>query len=322
MAVPTTTVPGVDKPVSRLVLGTMIINTGVQKESNALMDAAIENGFTTLDCAHVYGGGDSERAVGNWMLERGNRESVVVISKGSHHNADRNRVTDFDIKADLHDSLARLKSDYIDIYFLHRDDPAVPAGDVVEWLNACRDEGNIRAFGGSNWPYERVREANEYADAHGLVPFAASSPHFSLAEQVENPWGPGCVTLTGDGAAQAREWYHETSLAVFAYSSLARGLFSGRVSRENYKEAADGACQNAYCHECNFQRLDRAQQLAAEKGLSVAQIALAYVLNYPLNLFALVGAAGPDEVRANADVAELKLRPDEIAWLNLERDDH
>jgi len=253
------------------------------------------------------------------MAERGNRDSAVVITKGAHHNADRKRVTDFDIKADLHDSLARLGTDYVDLYFLHRDDPDVPAGEIVEWLNELHEQGKIRAFGGSNWTCERVCEANDYALARGLVPFTASSPHFSLAVQVDNPWGPGCTTLTGDGQAEARKWYRKTNMPVFAYSSLARGLLSGRITRENYKETADGACQTAYCHECNFQRLDRARELAAEKGVNVPQIAVAYVLNYPLNLFALVGAASRDEIRQLVEAAALKLTREEMAWLNLER---
>ena len=314
-------VAGVNKPVSRLVLGTMIINTPEQEKSSALLDAALEHGINTLDSALVYGGGDSERAIGAWMQQRGNRESVVVLTKGAHPNADRKRVTRFDIASDLHDSLARLKTNYIDIYMLHRDDPDVPAGDVVEWLNEFHSEGKFRAFGGSNWTHSRIREANEYAEKHGLVPFAASSPHFSLAEQVDNPWGQGCVTLTGNYDPGARGWYRKANMPVFAYSSLARGLFSGRITREDFIQTADGACRAAYCHECNFQRLDRAGQLAAEKGVTVAQIALAYVINYPLNLYALIGAASREEIRACADATAIKLTPAEMAWLNLERAD-
>ncbi|NQT52881.1 aldo/keto reductase, partial [bacterium] len=162
-------VPGVGKPVSRLVLGTMIINAGEMERSAALLDDAVAVGCTTLDTAHVYGGGNSERAIGQWMDARGNRDAIVVLSKGAHPNQDRRRVTPFDIAADLHDSLARLRSDYIDLYLLHRDDPDVPVGPIVEALNEHRAAGRIRAFGGSNWTHTRIAEANAYADAHGLV---------------------------------------------------------------------------------------------------------------------------------------------------------
>lgn len=313
-------VKGLDKPVSRLALGTMIVHTERLEQSFQLLDDAVECGFTALDCAHVYGGGAAERAVGQWLRARDNRESIVILSKGCHHNQDRPRVTPFDLAADLHDSLARLQTDYIDIYVLHRDDPQVPVGTIVEALNYWQRQGRIRAFGGSNWTHERIQEANDYAVQKGLLPFTASSPHFSLAEQVEDPWGPGCVGISGPSQQAAQDWYIATQLPVFAYSSLARGFFSGRLNRSNYDEAIesmDNACRKAYCHEVNLQRLDRAEELAREKGVSVPQLALAYVLNQPLYLFPLVGAANRDELEANAAAVDLKLTAAECAWLDL-----
>jgi len=249
--------------------------------------------------------------------ERGLRENVVVISKGCHHNRDRRRVTPFDLASDLHDSLARLQFDYIDIYMFHRDDPQVPVGPLVEAMNEHLEAGRIRAFGGSNWHHRRIQEANEYAYKHGLVPFAASSPNYSLAEQVNDPWGPGCVSLSGPRNREAREWYVKNQLPVFAYSSLARGLFSGRITRENYREIADPACRNAYCHEVNFRRLDRARELAREKGVSVPQIALAFILNSPVNTYPIVGAATRKECEENVAALKIKLSPEEMAWLDL-----
>lgn len=311
------TIEGVDKKISRIVLGSMIINRTEREKSFALLDTAAEAGITAIDTAHVYAGGDSERAIGEWMAERGNRDATVILSKGCHHNADRRRVTPFDLASDLHDSLTRLKTDYIDVYVLHRDDPDVPVGPIVEALNEQREAGRIRAFGGSNWTHERLREANAYAEAHGLVPFRVSSPNFGLAEQVENPWGDGCVSLSGPAREEARRYHAEAELAVFAYSSLARGLFSDRVTRENFKETADGASQRAYCHEVNFRRLDRVRELAEAKGVSVPQIALAWVLRQPLDVYALVGAASGAEIRANLAALELPLTEDELAWLDL-----
>ena len=316
-------VKGVEKPVSRLVLGTMIINTRELEKSFNLMDAVFELGCTTLDTAHGYAGGDSERAIGRWMEERGNRDRVVVLTKGAHPNSDRKRVTPFDITSDLHDSLARLRTDYIDIYLLHRDDLSVPVGPIVEILNEHLQAEHINSMGGSNWTHQRIREANEYADAHGLVPFVASSPNFGLAEQVEDPWGPGCVSLSGPNEVVARAWYEKNQIPVFAYSSLGRGFFSGRITRENFeaqKDSIDGACLRAYCHEPNFKRLDRVQILAEEKGMTVPQIAMAYIMNQPLNVFALVGAVNQEEFKANVEACELTLSPEEIDWLDLRSD--
>ena len=316
-------VVGVSRPLSRLILGTMIVTVQETERSFALLDAALEQGYTALDTAHVYAGGNSERGIGQWMKERGNREQVVIISKGCHHNADRRRVTPFDLTADLHDSLARLESDYIDVYLLHRDDLAVPVGPIVEILNQHLKDGKILAFGGSNWTHQRVAEANEYARAHGLVPFAASSPNYGLADQVQDPWGPGCVSISGPTNRDARSWYEATQMPVMAYSSLARGFFSGRITPDNFEQTQsmlDQACLTAYCHPPNFRRLERALALAEEKGVTVPQLVLAYILASPVNVFPIVGAANRDELEQNLRAFDIGLSETERAWLDLEVD--
>ncbi len=316
-------IPGIDKPVSRIVLGSMIISAERLAESIQLLDDALALGINTIDTAHVYGGGNSERAIGAWMAQRGNREQVVIVSKGCHHNGDRKRVTPFDLRTDLHDSLARLKTSYVDAYLLHRDDPSVPVGPIVETLNELQQEGKVRAFGVSNWHHGRIQEANEYAAAKGLNGFAISSPHFSLAEQVGDPWGAGCVGLGGPKEAAARAWYEQNGLALFPYSSLGRGFFSGRLQstdRQRFAEVVDAACQRAYCFEVNFQRLERVEQLAAETGYTVAQIALAYVVQQPMNVHPLVGAANRAELESGIAALDLHFSPETLAWLDLRRE--
>jgi aryl-alcohol dehydrogenase-like predicted oxidoreductase len=301
----------------------MVISSRERERSFALLDAALELGCTAFDTAHGYGGGNSERGLGQWMAERGNREQVVIISKGCHHNADRKRVTPFDLTSDLHDSLARLQTGYVDVYLLHRDDPSLPVGPIVETLNEHFRAGKIRAFGGSNWTHQRIATANEYAREHGLVPFAASSPNYGLAEQVENPWGPGCVSISGPLNQGARAWYEATQMPVMAYSSLGRGLFSGRITPHNFdqtRSTLDRACLTAYCHECNFERLSRVLLLAEEKRASVPQIVLAFMFASPLNVFPIVGAANGDEFKENVDAFGLTLTAEERAWLDLETD--
>jgi aryl-alcohol dehydrogenase-like predicted oxidoreductase len=314
-------VAGIAKPVARLVLGTMIINSKELERSFALLDAAIDLGYTTIDTAHVY---PSEWAIGQWMEQRKNREKIVLISKGAHPNQDRKRVTPFDITADLYDSLARLRTDYIDIYLLHRDEPKLPVGPIVEILNEHYRAGRIRSFGGSNWTHERIQQANDYAKAHGLVGFTSSSPHYSLAEQVVEPWAEGCVAISGPAETKAREWYAASGMPVFAYSSLARGFFSGRVTREIFlkeKETIDPVCLKAYCHETNFKRLDRVETLAKKMGTTVPMVALAYILNQNFNVFPIVGAANRQELQANLEVLTVKLSTEAMVWLNLENEE-
>ncbi|MDP6359783.1 MAG: aldo/keto reductase [Planctomycetota bacterium] len=308
-------IPGIDKPISRIVLGTMILDTDRKEECFAFLDAAYECGINTFDTAAVYAEGASERCLGMWCAERGLREKVVILDKGCHQNADRKRVTTFDLAADLHDTLARLQTNCIDLYMLHRDDPSVPVGPIVQALNEHHKAGRIKAFGVSNWSLHRIREAIRYAVDHDLQPFAANSPNYGLAEQVENPWGPGCTSLSGPDNKADRDWHIETQMPVFAYSSLGRGLFSGRLLRDNYREIADDVCERAYCHEVNFQRLDRAMEMARQKGVSVPQIALAFVLNSRMNIFALVGAASREEIEQCVAVRDIRLSEAELTWL-------
>jgi aryl-alcohol dehydrogenase-like predicted oxidoreductase len=314
-------VPGIDKPIARLVQGTVMVNSKELQQSFQLLDEIYALGGNTFDTAHVYGQGDNERTVGRWVRERGLREQLVIIGKGAHHNADRKRMTPFDISADIHDSLARFQFDYIDLYLLHRDDPTQPVGPIVEVLNEHLAAGRIRAFGGSNWAHTRVQAANAYAQAHGLTPFIASSPNFSLAEQFQEPW-EGCITISGPANTEARAWYQAQATPLFTWSSLAGGFFSGRFTRDNldtFTAYLDKLCVTSYCYEANFQRLERVKQLAAERGMSIPQIALAYVMSQPLNIFALVGCANGAEFQANIAAMNLKLDEDTLAWLDLRR---
>jgi aryl-alcohol dehydrogenase-like predicted oxidoreductase len=287
-------IEGVSKPVSRIVQGTTPINSKELDFSFKLLDDVFEQGVTTFDTAHVYGSGDNERTVGQWFNDRGVRDQIVLIAKGAHLNRDRKRVTPFDIEADIHDSLARFKTDYFDIYLLHRDDPEVPVGPIVEKLHEYHEKGIIGIYGGSNWTVERVKEANEYAEKHGLQPFKASSPNFSLADQIKEPWS-GCISISGPGKAADRAWYQANQMPLFTWSSMAGGFFSGRFRRDNldsFSDYNDKVVLDAYCYETNFERLDRAEQLAAEKGVSVAQIAVAYIFNQPLNIFGTTADTG------------------------------
>jgi len=307
--------PGSDKQVSRFFLGTMVVHTDNYEASAELLDAALRQGISAFDLAYVYGGGGTERAVGRWLKERDNREQVYIATKGAHPDQHGPKVNPKAIDADLRESLSRLQTDYVDAYLLHRDDLNVPVGPIVEALNEHLAAGRVRAFGGSNWTHERIREANAYARARGLVPFTISSPYFGLCEQVDNPWGPGCVSISGAAQQAARDYYLEENMPILAYSSLGRGMLSGRVTRENYQDLLDQAALTAYAHEVNFLRLDRARQLAADKGVSVPQLALAYILAQPLMVCPIVGAANEAEIAQTVAAQDIALSAGECRWL-------
>lgn len=309
-----------DKKVSRIVQGTIMLHEDRMGEGFELLDAVWEAGINTFDTAALYGGGTCERVLGAWMEERGIRDEAFVLGKSAHHNGDRRRVTPYDIGADLLDSLARQRASYHDLHCLHRDDETVPVGPIVEALNEHLNEGRIRAIGGSNWHPKRIDEANKYAAAHNLTGFVASSPNFSLADEKEVPW-EGCLSVSGPSKAGDRAWYASQNMPLFTWSSLARGFFSGTLTRDNaesMRDQVDGSSVASYWHEDNWKRLDRVGELAAEKGVPVPLIALAWVLSYPgLNVYALVGARTPAEVQANAAVFDLDLSPKEMDWLDL-----
>lgn len=312
----------VTKPVSRLVHGAIMLRVEEQDHWFTVLDALYETGCRAWDSAHNYSGGDSERVLGAWMDARRNRDEIVILTKGCHHTADRRRVTPYDISTDLHTSFARLKTDYIDIYVLHRDDPEVPVGPIVEELNKYHEAGRIGAFGGSNWKPHRIAEANEYAEKHGLKPFTVSSPNFSLAEQFDEPWAD-CFTISGPQNADDRAWYVDQNMPLFTWSSLAQGFFSGRITRANWESVKDDfpePVSRCYAHEANFKRMDRVEELAKEKDMTVPQIALAYTIQNPgLDVYALIGTFTGAEFTENLKALEVKLTPEEIEWLDLRR---
>ncbi|KHF31691.1 General stress protein 69 [Paenibacillus sp. P1XP2] len=152
------------------------------------MDAYLAIGGNSVDSAHIYCGGESEEVLGRYMKERGNRDQIVILTKGAHHDQNGPRVNKEAIRHDITTSLKRLQTDFIDLYALHRDDPNVPAGEVIEILNEYVKSGTVGAIGCSNWTWQRIKEANDYAAEKGLTGFTFSSPNLSLAKPNEPFW--------------------------------------------------------------------------------------------------------------------------------------
>ena len=313
-------IAGLAKPVARVIQGTIMLSRERMEEGFALLDAVFEHGGTTFDTAHNYGGGDADRVLGLWMETRGNREQVVIVGKGCHHNADRRRVTPYDLESDLMDSLARLRTEYVDLYLLHRDDPDLPVAPIMDAFARHHGAGRIHACGGSNWSPARIQAANEYAKQHDLPPMRASSPNFSLAVQRREPW-PECLSISGPAGAQDRAWYRRTQMPLLVWSSLAGGFFSGQLRRDNLHTldtAPDALLKlsaETYATEENFRRYDAARQIADQRGVSVPQVALAYLFGSGLNVFPLVGARTAQEFADNVQAAELNLTAEEMASL-------
>jgi aryl-alcohol dehydrogenase-like predicted oxidoreductase len=300
-------IAGVDKPISRLVMGTAILKSDTLPLACALLDSFYEAGGNCLDTAHVY---RCEETVGQWIKLRGIREELVVIGKGARDEAG----TPEGLTSQLYETLEKMQLEYLDIYLMHSDNPALPVGDFVECLNEHHQSGRIRAFGGSNWSTARLEEANAYARAHGLVGFTASSPNFALATWNEPMWH-GCLTATD---APSRAWYTRTQIPLFAWSSQASGFFTGRFRPADSSIPGYADVVRTWFNDENFQRLERARELAADKGVTAAQIALAYVLHQPFPIFALIGPHTIDELQSVLPALQVTLTPEEVRWLNLE----
>jgi predicted dehydrogenase/aryl-alcohol dehydrogenase-like predicted oxidoreductase len=306
-SMPSGLVDGIDKPVSRLVMGTMIFKPGRLPLACAMLDAYYQAGGNCIDTAHVY---RSEQTVGEWIRLRGVRGDLVVIGKGGRDAAG----TPTGISAQLLETLDAMQLDYLDLYLMHTDNLSVPVGELVECLDTHRRAGRIRAYGGSNWSPQRLEAANDYARAHGMAPFAASSPNLSLAVWNEPMW-PGCVSAADRGS---RDWYARTRLPLFAWSSQATGFFSGRYEVANREAPGTERVAKTWFNEGNFERLARVRELAQRRRVTPSQVALAWVLSQPFPTFALVGPQTVDELNELLPAAALTLTGQEVSWLNLE----
>lgn len=303
----TLTIRGLDKPVSSLIQGSDYFSPSVYELVCDVLDRFLAMGGNIIDTAHNYCGGESEVAIGQWLNDRQNRDQVVILTKGAHPKGDGPRVNPDAIREDLMTSLERLGTDYIDLYALHRDDPDTPVSVIMNALHEHVAAGRIRAIGVSNWETDRIGEANDYARANGLTPFTFSSPNLSLAKPNEPFWA-GCVSVTEKDAA----WYEAHQMPVLSWSSQARGFFTGRFTPD---DRSDADIVRVFYSDANWARLHRAETLAAKKGVSQIQIALAYVLNQPYPTGAIIGARNEAELLSCKEGAALKLTAEEVAWL-------
>ena len=311
--------PYIDKPVSRLFAGTMIRPMMKGEDASELLDKIYEMGINAFDSANVYG--IAEVSLGDWFNSRGLRDKLVIQTKGAHPDKYHVRVTPYDILSDIHTSLARMRTDYIDIYLLHRDDETKPVGPLMEALNSAVDDGLVRCYGVSNWTHQRVIEANEYCKEHGLQGISIVSPYYGLAVQHADPFGfGGCVGISGPDNVEARKYYKENNIPVVPYSSIGAGFFSGKIKSsdpEGAKEILGRSTIRGYCFDDNFQRLARCEELAEEKGVSVPQIAMAWCLSSDMDVYPIVGTTRLSSVESNVAALDVKLTEAERNYLDL-----
>jgi len=311
-------VPGLEQSVSRLVMG--CDNQPGMSHAAVMWDQFFELGGNAFDTAYIYGGGSMETLLGHWHQQRGVRSSMVIVGKGAHtpHCAPEY------IGRQLTESLERLQTDHVDIYFMHRDNLDIPVGEFISALNDEVRAGRIKVFGGSNWTLDRTRAANAWAAQHGLQGFSAVSNNFSLARMVTPIW-------TGVESARDDAWrtyLAETGMALLPWSSQARGFFTPwadtvleRRGRENVvittMQPTQDELLRTWVSDDNVERRRRAGELARARGVEMINVALAYVLAQPFPCLPLIGPRTLAETRSCISALAIDLSPAELAWLDL-----
>ena len=310
-------IANVGKPVSQFALGTAFYNIDSKEEWFDILDDYIDFGGTIIDSARGYG--SSEDVLGAWLAERPARDQIVLITKcgltgGGVLPADNYPEL---VSEELATSLETLKTDYIDIYMLHRDNTQMTVAEILEPLNSQIATGRVRALGASNWEYRRVTEANEYACKYNMEGFAVVSNNISLAVPAA-AFYPGLVSTDRTG----EHWHEETGIPLIPWSSQARGFFTGKYSPEMRETSVDpftGTMMKVYGIGENFERLARAKDLGEKKGgYTAVEVALAWLLHKPFPIVPIVGPHTPAELASCVKATSLSLTESEIKWLNLE----
>ncbi len=302
--VPKRQIPGLAKPASVVALGFEFFPNFAS--ASLTLDAFYEAGGNLFDTAYVYGGGKTEAIFGDWHTSRNvPREEIVLIGKGAHSPLCYPDM----IAKQLDQSLERLKTDYVDVYFMHRDNLDVPVGEFVDAMDAEVRRGRIRGiFGGSNWTRERMDEAAAYAQKNGKQAPGALSNNFSLAEMLDPIWA-GCVAASDH---EWKEWLKSRQIPNFAWSSQGRGFFTERAGRDKHD---DEEIVRVWYSDRNFVRRDRAIELAQKLGRHPIHIALAYVIAQPFPVIPLIGPRTIAELEDSLSALDIALTDEQVKWL-------
>jgi aryl-alcohol dehydrogenase-like predicted oxidoreductase len=313
--------PGASFSVSPLWLGGVPFgNTLDEPATFALLDRFVELGGNAIDTAAIYSDwvpGErrrSERVLGDWLHARGNRDRVVIGTKGAHpfiESLGVPRSSAAELREDVEGSLRTLRLDRIDLFWLHRDDMARPVEHFIDALNEFLRDGKIRAFGASNWTAARLRAAHDYARSTGQQSFAANQPFWSLGCQRARPSPIRGLVKFDD---EADRFHRETGLAVVPYSSQANGFFS-KFALPRDRQPADLEKHDYYTPP-NLAAGKVVTDLAKEKGVAPSAIVLAYLWSgRPFPVTPIIGCRTIAQLEDSVAAVGLRLSPGESARL-------
>ncbi|GAA1359428.1 aldo/keto reductase [Streptomyces beijiangensis] len=283
--------------------------TADQAQSFAVLDAYTAAGGNFVDTADSYSawvpgneGGESETIIGQWLASRGNRSEIVVATKIGAHPQYKG-LAPANIKAAAEESLRRLGTDHIDLFYTHFDDVSVPVEEIITALDQLVKEGKVRAIAASNISAERLEASLAFSESEGLAKYVALQPNYSLVSRD-----------TYEGELQDTAARH--GLAAVPYYALASGFLTGKYRPGTTVDSprAQGAGKHLET-ERGPKVLDALDKVAAAHGAEVATVALAWVAAQPAVAAPIASARTVEQLPALTAVAELKLTEDEVAAL-------
>ncbi len=286
--------------------------TADEAESHLVLDAFAEQGGNFIDTADSYSswapgnsGGESETIIGNWQKKRGNRDALVIATKVSEH-PERKGLSAANVKAAAEDSLRRLQTDRIDLYYAHFDDASTPLEETLAAFDELVKEGKVRYIAGSNYTPERIREALAIQDREGFARWVALQPHYNLVERDEFENGG------------RRELARHEGLAVIPYYALAEGFLTGKYrSKGEPGDSPRSADALKHLDQRGERVLAALDEVAAAHEVPVAAIAIAWLNAQPTVAAALASARTPEQLEPLMAGARLELTADELARLDV-----
>ncbi len=298
--------PNTDLDVFPLCLGGNVFGwTSDEANSFAVLDAYAAAGGNFIDTADVYSswepghvGGESESIIGRWMTARGNRTSMIVATKVAKL-VTRKGLSAENIQAAVGDSLARLGTDYIDLYYAHEDDAETPLEETLGAFDSLVREGRVRYVAASNYSAERLDEAMTVSAREGLVSFVALQTEYNL------------VARGYEG--ELRDVCMKHSISCIPYFALAMGFLTGKYrpgGKAVDSPRAEGAVR--YLNERGLAVLAELDAIAADRETSVAAIALAWLVTQPTVATPIASARTPEQLAALLPMATLRLTEVEL----------
>jgi aryl-alcohol dehydrogenase-like predicted oxidoreductase len=295
-----------------LILGGNVFGwTADQKTSFAVLDAFTAGGGRMVDTADSYSswvpghrGGESESIIGEWLSRRGRRDDVVIATKvGAELGGTRGLGPDR-IARHVESSLKRLRTDYIDLYFAHYDDPDTPFEAALGEFDRLIREGKVRAIGASNHKPQRLQQALDTSAAKGLASYSVLQPEYNLVERTafEGPLQDLCL---------ARD------IAAVPYFALASGFLTGKYrTREDLAGKARGGGAGRYLNEHGLGVLKAVHTVAADAGATPAQVALAWLAAQPAVVAPIASATKVSQIEELLGVMRLTLTRDQLGMLD------